>query len=302
MLLLGVFAKSTKFVNPFNKVGSVSVPAMNHIGIFYNSQSSATANCANALERWLEERGIATWCVSASDQSVRSLGTELDLLVCMGGDGTVLRAASLAIPHRVPMLPVALGHLSFMAETMPGELYLCMERLLDQHYWIEERALAEAVVHRAGHEPERFLALNETLLGRGDMTRVIGIAVEVDDIPMTTYHADGVLVATATGSTAYALAAGGPVLDPRSRALVLVAVAAHLHNVPSLVLHEDARLKLQVATKYPAAISFDGQVSRPMEAGDWVAVRRAPEVARFARVQPPSYFYQTLTRRLRREL
>lgn len=127
------------------------------------------------------------------------------------------------------------------------------------------------------------------------------MAVRVDDTPMTTYHSDGVLVATATGSTAYALAAGGPVLDPRSRALVLVPIAAHLHNVPSLVLHEDAHLDLEVVSRYPAALSVDGRVNLPLQTGDTLAVQRAPEVARFARVQPPSYFYQTLTRRLRRE-
>lgn len=275
---------------------------MTHIGIFYNSQSATTEEIASDLQRWLDQHGVITWCGSVSEGGVRQLVAGLDLLVCLGGDGTVLRAAGLAIPHQVPMLPVALGHLSFMAEVTPDELYPSMERVLNNEYWIEERALAEALVYRAGHEPERFLTLNEVLIGRSDIARVIAIAVRVDDIPMTTYHADGVLVATATGSTAYALAAGGPVLDPRSRALVLVPVAAHLHNVPSLVLHEDAHLSLQIVTKYPTLLSVDGRVSRSLQLDDWIAVRRASEVACFARVRPPSYFYQTLTRRLRREL
>jgi NAD+ kinase len=275
---------------------------MTYIGIFYNSQSAAVEQIASELQRWLDQRGVRTWCGSVSDSGSHQLAASLDLLVCLGGDGTVLRAAGLAIPHQVPMLPVALGHLSFMAETTPDELYLSVERVLNNEYWIEERALAEALVYRAEHEPERFLALNEVLIGRSDIARVIAIAVRVDDIPMTTYHADGVLVATATGSTAYALAAGGPVLDPRSRALVLVPVAAHLHNVPSLVLHEDAHLALQIVTKYPTMLSIDGRISRPLQVDDWVAVWRASEVARFARVRPPSYFYQTLTRRLQREL
>jgi len=275
---------------------------MSQIGIFYNAYSAATEQIASELHAWLERSGVTTWCDSVSEGTAPERLSSLDLLVCLGGDGTVLRAAGLAIPHHIPMLPVALGHLSFMAETTPDELYPSIEAVLNNQHWVEERALAEAVLYRDGYEPERFLALNEALIGRGDITRVLAIAVEVDDIPMTTYHADGVIVATATGSTAYALASGGPVLDPRSRALALVPIAAHLHNIPSLVLHEDARLGLRVVSRYQATLSIDGRVSRALQSSDWIATRRAVEVARFARVKPPSYFYQTLTRRLRREL
>lgn len=273
---------------------------MQRIGVFYNPQSEQTGRVARELEAWLRQHRVQTWCGVMADAGAETLA-RFDLLVCLGGDGTVLRAAALAIPAHVPMLPVALGHLSFMAEVTPDELYPSMERVLSGDYWIEERALAEAGVRRNDEPPERFLALNEVLIGRGDIARVIAVAVQVDDIPMTTYHADGVLVATATGSTAYALAAGGPVLDPRSRALALVPIAAHLTNVPALILHEDAHLDLQIASRYAAALSVDGRVSIPLQQGDTVAVQRAQEVARFVRVHPPSYFYQTLTRRLRRE-
>lgn len=273
---------------------------MQRIGIFYNPQSTPTARIGQELDTWLKQRGIVTWCGVEPDAGPSTLA-RYDLLVCLGGDGTVLRAAALAIPANVPMLPVALGHLSFMAEVTPDELYPSMERVLAGDCWYEERALAEACVSRAGHDRERFVALNEVLIGRGDIARVIAVAVQVDDIPMTTYHADGVLAATATGSTAYALAAGGPVLDPRSRALALVPVAAHLTNVPSLILHEEAHLDLEIVSKYPAALSIDGRIGVPLQAGDTIAIQRAGEVARFARVRPPSYFYQTLTRRLRRE-
>lgn len=274
---------------------------MRRIGIFYNPQSTAAERVARELDAWLIQHNVKTWCGVVSDPEVVNALDRYDLLVCLGGDGTVLRAASLAIPAQVPMLPVALGHLSFMAEVTPEELYASVERVLAGDFWIEERALAEVQAQRTGHELERYVALNEVLIGRGDLARVIAVAVQVDDIPMTTYHADGVLISTATGSTAYALAAGGPVLDPRSRALVLVPVAAHLTNVPSLVLHEDAHLDLEVTSRYPAALAIDGRVNLALHVGDSVAVQRSSQVAQFARVQPPSHFYQTLTRRLRRE-
>lgn len=273
---------------------------MQRIGIFYNPQSVAAERSANELDGWLRARGLQTWCCSRTDDAAREHLAGYDLLVCLGGDGTALRGAGIAIPYNIPLLPIALGHLSFMAEVMPSAMYEALELVLQGDFWLETRALAETWVHRADNEPERFAALNEVLIGRGDLARVIAVEVRVDGTPMTTYHADGVLVATATGSTAYALAAGGPVLDPRSQALVLVPVAAHLHLVPSLVLHEAAQLELEVASWYPTAMVIDGRISRPLQSGDRVLVRRAPEVARFVRVEPPSHFYQTLTRRLRR--
>lgn len=270
------------------------------IGVLYNPQSEATRRVASQIEAWIASHGLECWSGIASDPDAPRSLEGADLLVSLGGDGTVLRAAGLAIPAGVPMLPVALGHLSFMAEVSPEDMFNSLEQVLSGDCWIEERALAEALVRRSGQE-ERYVALNEVLIGRIDIARVIQVDVQVDDIPMTTYHADGVLVATATGSTAYSLAAGGPVLDPRSRALVLVPIAPHLTNVPSLVLHEGAHLDLEVASHYPAALSVDGRIGLPLASGDSVAVQRAIEVARFVRVRPPSYFYQSLTRRLRRE-
>jgi NAD+ kinase len=274
---------------------------MQRIGIFYNPQSTAAERTAADLDAWLRARGLRTWCCSRTDDEAREHLAGYDLLVCLGGDGTALRGAGLAIPFNIPLLPVAMGHLSFMAEVVPDALRDALHRVLTGEHWIETRTLAETWIHRADVVQERFVALNETLIGRGDLARVINVAVRIDGTPMTTYHADGVLVATATGSTAYALAAGGPVLDPRSPALVLVPIAAHLHNVPSLVLHEDAHLELEIASRYPAAVSIDGRINRSLQFGDRITVQRALEVARFVRVQPPSYFYQTLTRRLRRD-
>ncbi len=125
--------------------------------------------------------------------------------------------------------------------------------------------------------------------------------IEIYDARLTSYHADGVIVSTATGSTAYALAAGGPIIDPRSRALALVPIAAHLTNLPSLVLHEDAVITLTLRSRHQAAFSADGRESVPLQEGDVVEVRRSAQVCVFARVHPPSTFYERLTQRLRRE-
>lgn len=275
---------------------------MNRIGILYNPLSTAAASFGADLESWLKSKDVATWRgVSSDAREDPAPVCECSLLICLGGDGTVLRAARLAIPNRTPLLPVAFGHLSFMAEVTPEQVRPAIRRILSNDFWVEERTLAAARLQPLDGESSDYTALNEVLVGRGELARSVVVEVAVDKVRMTSYHADGVLVATATGSTAYALAAGGPVLDPRSQALVLVPVAAHLTHVPALVLHEQAEVTLQLRSRYPASLSIDGQISVPLHTGDTLTVRRSERVARFARVQSPQYFYQTLTDRLRHD-
>jgi len=163
------------------------------------------------------------------------------------------------------------------------------------------RTLLTATVHSPGDAPRQLIALNEVVLGRGDINRIVSVDIEIYDAHLTTYHADGVIVATATGSTAYALAAGGPIIDPRSRSIALVPIAAHLTNLPSLVLHEDAVVTLRLCSRHHAVCSADGRDSIPLSEGDLIEVRRAAQTCVFARVHPPSTFYGRLIQQLRRD-
>lgn len=146
-----------------------------------------------------------------------------------------------------------------------------------------------------------FTALNEIVLSRSEISRIVNVQVSVDGSPLTTYHADGVLVSTATGSTAYALAAGGPIVDPRSRALLLVGIAPHLSRVPSMVLHEDAVVTLQLRSRHHANLAIDGRENLSLQEGDEVVVRRSPRVCTFVRLRPSSQFYSQLVARLRQD-
>jgi NAD+ kinase len=278
---------------------------MRRIGVLYNPFSEPSTRISVEVAEWLRERKIEVWRgVSHEGREEPQVLEGLDLLIALGGDGTVLRAARLAIPRGIPVLPVALGHLSFMAELQPDELVGGLETLLASGGWLDERSLIEATIFHDGHgggAPERSLALNEILLARGEINRVVAIDVEIYDARLTTYHADGIIAATATGSTAYALASGGPIVDPRSKALALVPIAAHLTNIPSLILHEDAVITLRLRSRHAAAFSADGRESIPLHEGDVVQVRRADQICIFARVNPPSTFYAMLTQRLRRD-
>lgn len=275
---------------------------MRQIGVLYNPLSAPSTQLSLVIAEWLRSRGIEVWRGLSHEGREEPEALEgIELLVALGGDGTVLRAARLAIARDIPVLPVAMGRLNFMAELRPDELYSGLQTLLEGGGWHDVRTLLAATVHSPGAAPRQLIALNEVVLGRGDINRIVSVDIEIYDAHLTTYHADGVIVATATGSTAYALAAGGPIIDPRSRSLALVPIAAHLTNLPSLVLHEDAVVTLRLCSRHHAVCSADGRDSIPLCEGDLIEVRRATQTCVFARVHPPSTFYGRLIQQLRRD-
>jgi NAD+ kinase len=279
---------------------------MQRIGVLYNPLSEPSRQLSKEVSEWLRLRGCAIWTgVSAGARGDPPMPDDLDLLVALGGDGTVLRAARIAIGHGgIPVLPVALGHLNFMADIGPEGLYEGLELLMDGGGWHDERTLIDAIIYHKADEglpSEHVVALNEILVARGEINRVLLVDIEIYGAHVTSYHADGVVVATATGSTAYAMAAGGPIIDPRSRALALVPVAAHLASLPSLVLHEDAVINLKVRSRHQAALSADGRMPVALHEGDEVLVRRSRQVCVFARVRPRHEFYSRIVQRLRRD-
>jgi NAD+ kinase len=275
---------------------------LRRVAVLYNPYSEETVKRSDELAAWMRARGIVAW--RGVSQEIRDNPAALhdtDLMVAMGGDGTVLRAARLCFPLDIPVLAVALGHLSFMAEVQPDEVYEAVERVRQGGGWHDERTLIRATLYRGGHPLIEYIALNEIVLSRSDISRVIKAHVSVDGSPLTVYHSDGVLVSTATGSTAYALAAGGPIMDPRSRALLLVGIAPHLTSVPSMVLHEDAVVTIRVDSRHHAILAVDGRENLPLHFGDEIVVRRSTKVCTFVRLRPSSQFYTQLVARLRRE-
>lgn len=277
------------------------MPVVQRVGIVYNPLSEAAEQLSAALVSYLQPLGVAAWRETAQDQPGElEQSEEADLLIALGGDGTMLRAARFAIPYNIPVLTVALGRLNFMAELTPDDLYGGLQTLLDGGGWKDRRTLLHATLQRCMKSQAVFTALNEVVVSRGDISHILEVDVYIDDTPLTTYRADGVLVSTATGSTAYALSAGGPIVDPRSRALVLVPVAAHLTAVPSMVLHEDSVVTLAVRSCRHATLAVDGRENLLLREGDRVQICRSNKVCTFARVHPHSQFFASLVKRLRR--
>lgn len=270
------------------------------MGILYAPKIEAAEQLSIELEEWLARLEVEVWRASAYDDRSRAPHdiAACDLIITLGGDGTALRAAHLTAPVGVPLLCVGLGRLSFMAELTPDDVLRELPSLLAGDYWLEKRALLEAAVVRQGQEIARCLALNEIVLGRERCAMTLRVTARVNDALLTTYTGDAVIVATATGSTAYALSAGGPILFPESRNLLLVPVAAHLCLLPALVLPEGTHLELEMQRDGEAGANADGHHLSGLQQGDVVRAQCSNTSCYFARLQGRDYFYQTLKARL----
>ena len=221
-----------------------------------------------------------------------------DLVITLGGDGTILRAARLAAPQNAVVLGVNLGQLGFLAELGPADVMAQIPAVVAGKGWIEERMMLRAVVRRDGKTIGPFDGLNDLVVTRGMRPRAVRVSVNVDGQHLQTYVADGVIVSTPTGSTAYALAMDGPIVHPELRSLQVTPIAPHLTVIRSMVVPPGATVSLSVDTADPAIMSIDGQVDTPVSDGDVIEVTASPWVARFVRLQQRNYFYQTLVERL----
>lgn len=223
------------------------------------------------------------------------------LVITVGGDGTILRAAQLTAPNGIPIVGVNMGRLGFMTELQVHEALEKLPHYLDSECRVEERFMIQATLVKAnGEEKEAgtYHALNDVVLARGAVSRVVTITGYIDGAQLTTFRADAVILSTATGSTGYNLAVGGPILDIASDSLVLKPVAAHMGLTAALVLAPDVKVELSLEGYQDATFSIDGYVDYPMEPGDKVTVKQSPYRATFLRANPPSHYYATLTRRL----
>jgi NAD+ kinase len=255
-----------------------------------------------ALAEQISER-LSEWQVKTTIEAIENGDADLklagaDMLIALGGDGMMLRAGCKAAMHNVPVLGVNLGRLGFLAEVQPEEWPDVLARVVAGDYWLEKRMMLRAVVERNGSRLHSFDVLNEVFVGRGMTGRPVRIEASIDGGMFLMYIADGVIVATPTGSTAYALAAGGPILPPELKNILMVAVAPHLIIDRPVVLDEGTTVDLRVASEYHAMISADGREPIALHVGDRVRVQSSPYTCHFVRVQPKSYFYRTLMTRM----
>jgi len=273
------------------------------VGIGYHPRITAAQNLSRQLNEVLPSLGVSSWvCSSWEEENIKSLLDGTDLVLSVGGDGTILRLARAVAPREIPILGVNLGHLGFMTEISATDVMDRLPSIIVGEGWIDKRAMLETElfplgVGKSGHDS--LCALNDIVVARGAISRVVNIKTLVDGEVLTTYKADGVIVATATGSTGYSLACGGPILYPQAEEILLRPIAPHLSVAAALVFHPRVIIDLEVSTDHQAVLSMDGQVNYELQDGDRVRVKRADYSAHFLRIRPPSFFYSTLEERLR---
>ncbi len=273
---------------------------MKKVGILYHPMIEAAHTLADELQEFLTARGMSVWLCSAWEgEEAKSRVNDTDLILTIGGDGTILRAAQVVVPGQIPITGVNLGRLGFMTELSAGEARDKLPALLEGEGWLDERAMLEAKLATASKPSRTFYALNDVVVGRGAVARVVYVETSIDGESLTTYKADGVIVATATGSTGYALSAGGPILHPQAKEFLLLPIVPHLSLAYSLVLPATAVVGLRLTTAHQATLSIDGHINLPLESGAVITVRHSSNSGRFLRIHPEAAFYSSLEQKLK---
>jgi NAD+ kinase len=227
-----------------------------------------------------------------------ALGERADLAVVIGGDGTMLAAARNLVRTRVPVVGVNLGRVGFMTDIGHRDLRGGITAILDGNYTMEERTLLDAEIVRGGESVLRTLALNEAVIGKGAQGRLIEFELTIDGEFIYTLRADGIIVATPTGSTAYALSAQGPILHPAVPALALVPLNPHTLSARPVSVSDRCAIQISLVRALDARGHFDGLALADMQEGDLLRLRRSADVVRF--VHPPGYrYFATLREKLR---
>ncbi len=244
------------------------------------------------------------WIASALElDAFHEQMSQSSLVITLGGDGTILRAARVVSLYEVPILGVNLGRVGFIAEIRADQALDKIPHYINGDSWVEERIMLTASVSSENRgnstkELETVHALNDIVLGRGTVSNLIDIETRIDEALLATYRADALIVATPTGSTGYALSAGGAILHPQVGGIIIQPVASHLCMSSCLVIPAEASIELILKGPYQAILSIDGYLQFDLSPGDRVSIKKSPHLARFLRGHPKSNYYASLTRRL----
>jgi NAD+ kinase len=275
------------------------------VGILANIRKEGSLGVVEGLLAWLSEHGHQAVLPEDLADALRGrrkgnspgeFRRHSRLVVAIGGDGTILHAARVLAPRDVPVLGVNLGTLGFLAEVVPRDLHRAMGKVLAGKHTIEERMLLKA---RIGDSGTWAYALNDMVIDKGGISRVIELHVWIDGRFVGSYKADGVIVSTPTGSTAYSLSAGGPIMNPKMRAVVITPICPHSLAVRPLVIDHDEVLKIEVVSDHrKMTFNVDGQESHRLRSGDVITVAAARPTLKLVRVSTRS-FYEILRTKLK---
>lgn len=275
------------------------------IGIVAKAGSRDAADTAQELAEWLRRRGLTA---TLDETSLRSRGkggevpsvpaAAYDLVVVLGGDGTLLAAARTLQPG-IPILGVNLGNLGFLTEINRGELYPALLEVLEGRFRTEERSLFDVELRRQGGSPSRFRVLNDAVITKSALARIIELTLQVDGHLIARFRSDGLIISTPTGSTAYNLSAGGPIVNPLLPVAVLTPICPHALSMRPIVVPDAAPIEVTLETRREEVyLTLDGQEGTSLSFGDTVSIIRSASAVRLAKVSGRR-FYESLRGKLR---
>jgi NAD+ kinase len=271
------------------------------VGIISRPRREDIARVVPPLVNWLRAHDVQVVCDSETSGCIGALAGDSrdrenlaacsDLLIVLGGDGTLLSAARMAVERKVPILAVNLGGLGFLTTVPQDEIYSILEEIFTNRHRVSERVMLEAEIIRGGAVIRRQIALNDAVLNKAALARIMDLELRVDGEYVTTYKADGLIVSSPTGSTAYSLAAGGPIVYPIVEAFVVTPICPHTLTNRPLVIPDSAKIEIDFKAEEDAVfLTLDGQVGVELVRGDHIVVKKATEKLYLVRPARKTYY------------
>jgi len=282
---------------------------LDSVGLVVNYKKEKTRETACRIIDWLNSKKLKV-CIEGNmgkeigeeelNCPTEKFLKEVDLIISLGGDGTLLRAARLAATEDIPVFGVNLGGLGFLTQIGINDLEKSLEKLYQGRYFIDERMMLNCTVKRKEEEIKKFTALNDIVIGKGAFARIICLATYVNNDYVITYSADGLVVSTSTGSTAYSLSAGGPILNPNINSIILTPICPHTLSARPLIIGENDQVKIKLeSSEEKVMVTIDGQEGFVLKTKDEVIIKKSDHKAQLITFKEKS-FYAILREKLRR--
>ena len=271
---------------------------MNRFGILTNVEKDTNMETTLGIRRYLENKGKVCLLADEYENDKKSFAGEIDGLLVLGGDGTLIRAAREFARYDVPMLGINLGTLGYLTSVEKDEIWTCMDALMSDEFSIEKRIMLSGTVYHQGKEVMSSEAVNDVIVSRSGFSKLVELRLYVNDELLDIYAADGVIVSTPTGSTGYNLAAGGPVVYPETELLVITPICPHSLTARSIGVSGREKITIEIGKRRKdqleeALISYDGQAGVQLETSDRVEIRTAAGAVRLIKIKNKN-FYQVL--------
>lgn len=270
------------------------------IGIIPNLQKASSLDVTQGLIKWLEDQNIQVLLneITASEverpdlaQASAVIYKNSDFIIVLGGDGTLLSVARQVLWHKTPILGINLGHLGFLTELELDNMYEGLEKIKKGEYRLEERLMLEAVVVKNNMISDNFRALNDIVISKGSFSRIIRLKTYINHSYIETYSADGIIISSPTGSTAYSLSAGGPILSPDVEGMVITPISPHIMSSRSIVISQEEEVRVEVVGgKNDVMLTIDGQQGYRLNEGDVIIIRKSDFTAKMIKLKGKNFY------------